>query len=234
MDLQKLINEQVSQYVKDSLPETIKKHLDGMMDSVLGDIFSRYGENSKAIKNAISEKINIDLSRLDLMDYNWMIANAVEKHFAQLVQERSCKPVLEILQTIIGDPYKKEAITLNELVDEIVEIFDDWAEYWDDVEVPFYAEYNKKHKWIECWTDDESGTEKRDCKIRFIFWESWSIFSLHFLNYSWEKKSPMDLTCLDAVEKLIHKLYTSGVKITHDETEDWEIEFDQLSFTKED
>jgi hypothetical protein len=77
--------------------------------------------------------------------------------------------VLEILSTVIGQPYKKETITLDELFEEIKEIYYKDAEYYDEVNVSFYASYDSKHNRFECWTDADEDTEKEDCKIRFIF-----------------------------------------------------------------
>lgn len=234
MDLKKLINDETEKYIEQNLPETIQKHLEKMMESVIWDIFSNWWDNAKEIKKQISEKININLSKLELMDYNWIIADSIQSHFNTLVQERSVKPVLEILSTVIGKPYEKETITLDDLFEEIKDIYYENAEYYDEVNVSFYAEYDSKHNWIEFWVDIEENTEKEDCRVRFIVGKNWAIFSFSLLNYRWDKKTPIDLTWLNAVEKFIHRLYISWTKIIcEDDLEDWEIEFD-TNFRKED
>lgn len=233
MDLKKLINDETEKYITNNLSEVIQKHLDKMMESIIWDIFSSWGDNAKEIKKQIGEKIKINLTNLDLMDYNWIVATSIDQHFKHLVQERSVKPVLDILSNVVGVPYKKDTITFDDLFEEIKDIFYNDAEYWDEIDVPFYARYNSKYEWVEVWTDTEDDTRKEDCKIRFIFKPNGNIFSLQFLNYKWSQNSPMDIAHLDKVEEFIHKLYTSWVKIKHEDFEDWDIEFD-TSFTKED
>lgn len=169
MDLQKLINEQVSQYIKDRLPEKIKKHLDGMMDSILGDIFSRYGENSKAIKNAISGKINIDLTKLSLIDYNGMIATAIQNHFNHLAMENAVDPIMKLVGEVVGKKLPYEEISLDTLFEKIKEYTIDGLEHGDEGEVSFYASYNKKYDWIEVWADKDADTSQRNCGVYFIF-----------------------------------------------------------------
>lgn len=233
MDLKKLINDETEKYITNNLSEVIQKHLDKMMESVIWDIFSQWWDNAKEIKKQIWEKIKIDLTKLDLMDYNWIVATSIDQHFQHLVKERSVKPILDILSNVVGVPYKKDTITFDDLFEEIKDIFYNDAEYWDDVDVPFYARYNSKYEWIEVWTDNEEDTKKDDCKIRFIFKPNGNIFSMQFLNYKWSQNSPMDIAHLTWVEEFVHKLYTSWVKITCEDFEDWDIEFD-TSFTKED
>ena len=101
MDIQKLINEKTTLYVKEKMPAVIEKHLATMMDEVISDIFGRYGDNAKEIKKIISEKIKIDLTDLTLMDYNGMLATTLQNHFNHLAQERSCKPVLDLLSQVV-------------------------------------------------------------------------------------------------------------------------------------
>lgn len=132
MDFSQLINEHLEKYVSEKLPESVEKHLGKLIDSILGDIFSSYGDKQKQIKAAISEKIQINLEKLELIDYNGMIATAIQERFNILAQERSVEPIMKLIEDAVGTPYKKKKITLDELFDEVKEIVIDGAEYGDE------------------------------------------------------------------------------------------------------
>ncbi len=81
MDIKKLINDETEKYIEKNLPETIQKHLEKMMESVIWDIFNQWWDNAKEIKKQVWEKNKIDLTKLDLMDYNWIVATSIDQHF---------------------------------------------------------------------------------------------------------------------------------------------------------
>lgn len=237
MDLQALINASMEDYIKEKLPEKTAQYLEKMIDAVLDDLFSRYGESSKQIKQVLSEKIQLDLTKLSLIDYNGMISTSIQNHFNHLAMENAVDPIMKLVGEVVGKKLPYEDVHLNDIFEKIKEITMDWLDHGDDGEVSFYASYNKKYDWIEVWADKDADTNQRNCGVYFIFsWakatkEKWggTIFSMQFRNYSWVAKSSIDIANLDGVEKYIHQLYISWVKIyvDHDDLEDGEMNFDR-------
>lgn len=169
MDFKQLISDQIDQYISEKLPEQTGKHLEKMVDSVLGDLFSTYGENSKEIKRIISEKIKLDLTKLSLIDYNGMISTAIQNHFNYLAMENSIDPVMKLIGEVVGKKLPYEDIHLNDVFEKIKEMTMDGLDHGDEGEASFYASYNKKYDWIECWADKDADTSQRNCGVYFIF-----------------------------------------------------------------
>lgn len=237
MDLQALINASMEDYIKEKLPEKTAQYLEKMIDSVLDDLFSRYGDSSKQIKQVLSEKIQLDLTNLSLIDYNGMIATAIQNHFNHLAMQNAVDPIMKLMGEVVGKKLPYEDIHLNDIFEKIKEITMEWLDHGDEGEVSFYASYNQKYDWIEVWADKDAYTSKRNCGVYFMFsWgkatkEKWggTIFSMQFRSYGWNTKSSIDIATLDGVEKYIHQLYMSWVKIyvDHDDLEDGEMDFER-------
>lgn len=236
MDFKQLISDQIDQYISEKLPEQTGKHLEKMVDSVLGDLFSTYGENSKEIKRILSEKIRLDLTKLSLIDYNGMIATAIQNHFNDLAMKNSVEPIMKLIGDVVGEKLPYEEISLDTLFEKVKEYTIDGLEHGDEGEVSFFATYNKKYDWIECWADADADTSQGSCGIKFIFsWvkatkEKWggTIFSMVFPTYKGMESTIVEITRLDKIEKYIHKLYMSGVRISVPlDLEDGDIDFER-------
>ena len=169
MDFKQLISDQIDQYISEKLPEQTGKHLEKMVDSVLGDLFSTYGENSKEIKRILSEKIKLDLTKLSLIDYNGMIATAIQNHFNDLAMKNSVEPIMKLIGDVVGEKLPYEEISLDTLFEKVKEYTIDGLEHGDEGEVSFFATYNKKYDWVECWADVDADTSQESCGIKFIF-----------------------------------------------------------------
>lgn len=236
MDFQKIVNEQLEKYIQEKLPDSINKHVESMIDSILQELFARYWDTAKQVKAALSDKVWLDLTKLDLVDYNWTIATAIQNHFNHLSQSNCVEPILELVSSVVWQKYEKDEITLDFLFDTIRDMVYEAAEYWDSWEVSFYAEYNTRCQWVEVYADSEEWVSKKDCSVRFLIsWENKKIFSV---NFAWipnnMQQSTLDVTRLWHVERFIHKIWSSGVKITFDIPHFWtEFDFDR-EFTKED
>lgn len=236
MDFQKIVNQQLEKYIQEKLPESINKHVECMIDAILQELFARYWETAKQVKSVLSEKVWLDLSKLELVDYNWTIATAIQNHFNHLSQTHSVEPILELVSDVVWKKYEKDSISLDDLFDEVKQIAYDAAEYWEEEEVSFFAQYNARHWWVEVFTDSETGTSKDDCSVRFLISkETKWIFSVSFAHiYKDREISTIDVSRLWLVEKFIHKLWCSWTKITFDPPAFWnEFDFD-TAFVKED
>jgi len=240
MNFQKLLNEKCEKYIEEKLPESVEKHLDAMIDDILKDFFRSYWDGAKAIKDALSEKIKIDVTKLSLIDYNWMIATALQNKFESLALENCVDPIMQMLSETVGEKYKDESVNIEKIFEKVSELNQSDKEYSDEGKISFFTEYNKKYKWITVYCDEESDQRKDECSIKFIFsvWDKKdTIFSIDFLDYKWVNSYPIDIIRMSQLEKFIHTLFVSKTEILFDEAaieaidwESWDLEMFDLDF----
>lgn len=220
MDLNKEIQVVTDNIIAEKLPQLVTEKVTKMLDSILGDLFSNYGDTAKLIKKKIEEKLDINLQEFDTIDYNFLISKTINDN---LLNEINLQPILELTRNSIGFIKKKE-ITLQEIADMFIEASQEDNDQSGDGEITFIMEESDgSSKYISIYADVEPNIKKNDCSIKFCFSTDGSnlggIFHFKTKERYYDKHhrevSPARLVNRSQIEAKIFRLYSAQVKITN-------------------
>lgn len=217
MDLNKEIQLVTDKVIAEKLPELVTEKVSKMLDSIIGDIFSSYGDAAKSIKKKIEEKLDINLQEFDTIDYNALVSKTINDN---LLTEINLQPIIDLTRDSIGFIKKKE-IRLQEIADMFIEASQEENDQSGEGEITFIVKENTEYNWIEIFADVEPDKEEYECAIKFIFSikDSRNGFIFSFKTREWNDSkhreiSPARLVGLRTVEAKIFRLYSAQVKIT--------------------
>lgn len=221
MDINEVVNQSVEKVIAEKLPTMVDEKVGKMVDDILSDVFRSYSDTAKEIKKIIEEKLDVNLQRLDLVDYNAFVADAINKELAKCINEGSIEPILKMVQSTVGFISKKE-MTLSEIVEHVKQIaMNDSDE--SEGEISCHVETEEKYKWITVYLDLEEGKDNGECAIQFTFSLNKTtgyIFSLR-AGTCWslgrDAISPLRLAQYDKLQHEIFRLYSAQVKIIADD-----------------
>jgi hypothetical protein len=221
MDINKQIQEISDKVIAEKLPAMVEKSATDMLASIISDLFSQYGPMAKKIKEKIEEKLDVNLQKYDLLDYNALVAKTINDN---LLQQINIAPILALTKDMLGFVNKK-TIKLSEIIDIFIETaMEDSSE--SSGQISLFVEEEDRYGWIEVCVDAEARREKKDCSIRFLInKKTGTMFSFHCKDYLTSRQAitPSKLTNLSHIEHKIFRLYSAQV----------EIEIDELSFNTE-
>lgn len=237
INIQKILNEQVAKYLKEKLNDSIQNHLSEMMDKVLSNVFSRRWDDNlwKEVERQLKEWLKVNIWQSELLQYNWMVGEAIAAYFKKNIEERNIQPIVSIVDAVVWTPKTWEIRSFEHLISNIKDkitddIEDDYHRRADDhwKDYPIYATYKKSSGWIEVVLDNEMWERKEKCTIRFLISDTTNtIFSVsHSLKQ-------MALSRFTKVESYINNLYLSQTKIQNidrNDLDDGNIELDVWSY----
>lgn len=217
MDINKKINEITDKIIDDKLPEMAEKHVTSMLNEIMSDIFRSHSDTAKAIKKKIEEKLDVNLQKFDLIDYNALIAKAIND---SIVQQVNIQPIMDLTRDAVGFINKK-SITLTEIAHMIKNAaMEDSND--NDGNISMFVSRNSVYKWVEVYVDIEEKKAAKDCGLHFIFNEKENrgyIFSFHTSDY-WSGRGPITparIASLSSIEHKIFRLYSAQVEIVADD-----------------
>jgi hypothetical protein len=215
MNLNDEIQKITDKVIAEKLPKMVEDSVSKMLESVISDVFGRYSDMSKDVKKKIEGKLDINLQEFDLIDYNALVAKAINEN---LLKEINLTPILEMVKNTIGFVNKK-SITLSEIVEIAKEAAMEDG-YEESGEISFLARENTEHKWVEIFMDIEKKKREEDCAISFIVsTDRNNIFCFKCKDY-WTNLNPITpskLSMLGNFEQQIFRLYSAQVKVVIDE-----------------
>lgn len=217
MNLNKQIQETSDKIIAEKLPEMVEKATTKMLESIISDVFSSYGDMAKEIKGKIEKQLDINLQKFDTVDYNAIVAKAINENITQQV---NIQPILDLTKNAIGFVEKKE-INLS----EIVEMFKNGAMEDSDEQqgsISVHVKENLENRWVEVSLDIEEDKDTHECGIKFIYSTNRNtIFSFKSQDYksSLREVTPSKIVSLSTLEHQIFRLYSAQVKINTDDIE---------------
>lgn len=221
MDLNEGINKATAKVIAEKLPALVETKVGKMVDDLLTDVFRSYGDLGKQIKEKIEKKLDINLQQFDMLDYNTMIAGAINNRLVTLVNEQSIKPIMELIDGTVSFLEKKEW-TLSEIVEMIKEDAREYYSWETSGEISFHCEENRDNKWHVISVDIDPKKSADKCSMRFLIsGKSKRIFSMKTQNHWGDKGdlTPLKVTQLSNLEHKLFRLYSAQVTVTVDETE---------------
>lgn len=222
MDINLQIEKATDKYISEHLQELIAKNVDSMMQSILQDIFRSYWDLGKSIKSKIESKLDINLQRFDLLDYNVIISQAINDNLLDAVNENSIKPILSLIQDTIGVVKAKE-VKLSDIYEHFRDSRIQSANWELSGTFTFIVDINESYGWVTVYMDEEENVSKNSCALQFTYGNRSGnkIFQLKTDN---KKISPTTIVGMGQLEREIFRYYAAQVSITTDETEfeqDW-------------
>lgn len=220
MELNKEIQAATDKFIEEKLPAMVEEKVSKMVDGILDDVFRSYSDTAKQIKLKIEEKLDINLQKFDIVDYNALISKAINEKLVGLVNEGSVVPIMELVKSVVGFIEKKE-INLSEIHQLFIDASMEYDETEFEGEITFIVEHNSEHKWHDIYIDTEGGKDKNDCDISFTIHENGLFYSFRANHWRsrMDKITPAKVTQLNALEHKIYRLYSAQVKVTIDETD---------------
>ncbi len=225
-DLEKAVNESISQLIADGTVENIiTEKLKKTVDSIVNDCLSSYSDFGKALKEKITKEMKVNLDNVSFSEYNKTILNLVEgimnKHTTEQVESNLRKQMIKLF----GEP--PEEIKFSKLVEMYVEESRDGSDREDDERIALLIE--QKDKWI---TVSMNPKTTHGYKKEYI--NSWHNCDLviNLSNFDEEKKTaklswtydqsglkPHQFmpTCLHGTSRLLYQMYCAGSTIIFDE-----------------
>lgn len=214
MDINKEIQTASDKIIAEKLPAMVEKATTLMLEKVINDVFSSYGDMAKEIKKKIEEKLDINLQKYDIVDYNAMVAQIINDNITASV---NLEPIISLTKKTMGFLDIK-SIDLS----AIVEMFKASAmenSCDTDGRISVHIEENEHHKWVEVYLDVEENKDKHQCGIKFIVsTKSNRIFSFKHQCYSSPlgNMSPAKITSMSVLEHEIFRLYAAQVEVLVD------------------
>lgn len=225
MNLNEEINKISSQVIQDKLPAIIEKQTTELVQSVIKDLFSPYGDVAKKIKNEIEKSLDINLQNFNIVDYNGLVSQTINN---ALLESVNMNCVTELTKGITGFINKKE-IDLSEIVDFVKNAAIENARSNEDCgEISFYVDAvykggdESKASFYQINFDLEE-TKKDSCSFRICVSEKGKIFSFQYKDYFNTKREPISSSNMVAfsrrtIENQIFRLYAADVTINIDYT----------------
>lgn len=215
MNLNNEIQAATDKFVDEKLPAIVDEKVSKMVDSILESVFSNYSETAKAIKAKIEEKLDVNLQKFDLVDYNHLVSKAINDN---LLQQVNMEPILKMCQNAIGFVNTKN-IKLSDIVQMFIESSQEDNEQEGEGKISIHVEQNEKNTWVEVALDIDEDIEKEYCGIRFLISiERGTIFCFNTKSH-WDEQREITaskITQLSTLEHKIFRLYSAGVKVEID------------------
>ena len=133
MNLDKLINEQLSIFAASGQPEEIiQAQLTSMTKSLVQSAFSSYGDLAKQAEAELKKSLKVDFSELGLAGYNDVIGKIVKAEVDKMVQGAATERIKGIVEKITAQA--PAMITLEDLIEQFIEFKVDDEALDEDIE----------------------------------------------------------------------------------------------------
>lgn len=218
-EIQKLTDKAISE----QLPQMIEKSVSKMLESIIDDIFRSYSDTAEAIKTKIEEKLDVNLQRFDLVDYNALVSDIINKNLLERVN-LSIEPINELIKETVGFINKKEMTLAGFIQDEIISELSSHEGGScgcdeSEGEISLYIEYHDIYEWYNVYLDVEGDKKKDECAVAFTLSKDGCILSFSCKGrYGGQTKlvSPERMQWLDGIERKLFRIHSSQVKMIHD------------------
>ena len=222
-DLVKQINNATAKILEEKLPGMIEKKTGDMLEGLLNNIFTSYGEKGKKINEAISGALDINLDRLNLDDYSGIVAQIISEELSLKTQTSNLKTM--IAETI-SMSNRGTVVTLQEIADMVIED----ASFMDEHEgnISMHVEPNGSYDWTTIYLDPDEDRDTRSCAIEMVVSNrDGRIFMFRTNDASRNEGAPAMIERVRGLERELFNLYVTGATI------DVESDFDTY-WTQED
>lgn len=217
MNLNEITQEAINTVIADKVPAMVQKRAEEAIEDIVKDMFRWDSDIKKQIKEKISESMNINLMKFDIIDYNSLIAETIN---SQLIEQVNLEPINKMISETIGFVNQK-SITLQEIADIIIEgaMGDNSDDY--EGEITFIVN-ESSYGWLNVYADFESDKDTDDCAFRFVIYRNNDGSFSHmgcfgvkdFWNSNTKGMTPLKIANISGIERKIFRLYSAQVEVT--------------------
>lgn len=216
MDINQEMQKALDFVVETKLPTMMEKAATDMLQGIVSDMFSKYGESAKKVKAEIEKKLDVNLDKYDLVDYNALVAKVINDN---LVQQVNLEPISELIKNTVGF-IEKKTINLSEIVQMFEEASMEQNEQEGEGKFSVHVEKHDKYEWVTVSLDLEEDVKASECEIEFTVHKDGTLSSFRSgVGYRTKrsKPTPFSVKNLDTLQAKIYRLYSAGVKVEVDE-----------------
>lgn len=216
MDINQEMQKALNFVVETKLPTMMEKAATDMIQGIVSDMFSKYGESAKKVKAEIEKKLDVNLSKYDLVDYNALVAKVINDN---LVQQVNLEPISELIKNTVGF-IEKKTIKLSEIVQMFEEASMEQNDQEGEGKFSVHVEKHEKYEWVTVSLDVEEDVKANECEIEFTIHKDGTLSSfISGVGYRTKrsKPTPFSVKNLDTLQAKIYRLYSAGVKVEVDE-----------------
>jgi hypothetical protein len=172
---------------------------------------------TQEIRNKISEKINVNLQKFDLVDYNHLIARTINEN---IVESINLSPIEALTKDIIGFVNKKE-IYIQEIVEMVIKEARECRN--DQPSGGITAVIEEESHWVNIYLDTEENVSTKECRFRLSVGNTDGyIYSFQIKPFPWSHRKDINLESFIKLRKLdqvLFRLYSAQVKVNMEEVE---------------
>lgn len=221
MDLVKMITEKVQQVEESGkLEEIIEKNVVKCLENVVADSFRWSGEAKKAIEEALKQKLAVDLSQVELPQYQKIVSEIVENQLNNAFVKDLKKSIEEAVSSVTGVIDKKEW-KLSEIIEKFIDYIDkSYDGYMDSRSGQCSLHVEEDNTFAHIYFDAESGKTKYQCENSLFVYRG----KLSSATIDNNKFTPLHTGAKSSFDEFMFRLYCNAVTIIVDEY-DCELEY---------
>lgn len=219
MDLNKKMQEITDNVIENQLEDILTKQITSTLTEIVRESFREYSDFGKKLKDAIGEKMNVSLKKLELVNYNQFIIDIIENQMS-VSQTEAVEPIKEAINEIVGI-FDQKQIKLSDIFDRFKnDVINDSCD--ESGELTFGVEKSEEYGWTSIYMDPDSDKSEYSCKFSFTIHKSGSVYGFRYKDFSssdLKKVTPAMLSKFDSFEKWLFRIFNSKVEVVIDETE---------------
>ncbi len=217
MDLNKKMQEITDDVIDTKLEEILSNQITATLTGIVRDSFQEYSDFGKKLKETISEKMQVSLSKLELVNYNQFIVQTIEDHMT-IAQIEAVEPIKQAINEIVG-LFDQKQIKLSDIFDRFKN--DVMNGSCDECgELTFGVERSDEYGWTSIFMDPDADKSKYSCKFSFTIHKKGNVYGFKYKDWSssqLKEVTPAMLSRFDSFEKWLFRIFNSNVEVVIDE-----------------
>lgn len=214
IDFDQYFKESMADFIKEKFKPMMAAKIENMMDRVLDDVFSNWGEVAKAAKSTIEQELQVSLGGLQLNEFNALVAHNIQHEVNKGLSEAVTDKISDIVKSLIGAP-GQEKISAYDFLDLFVkQKMEEDHDY--SGRFSYHYEFDHENGWHELWLSEDPDKEKHYCDLRFLISDKRGyIFSIQLHDWKGEyNPGTISPRALNGFQSILMRLYNSGTHIT--------------------
>ncbi|MFC0331695.1 hypothetical protein ACFOLF_12335 [Paenibacillus sepulcri] len=213
LDLGRLVEVAMIDIKKSGLVQkAVRGRLEATIKDVIDDVFKSYGDFGKELKEHVKSSLNVNFNKLDLPEYNTLVAHTVKEKLNELTYSLGVEKLKTQMDTLLADI--KPEYKLSEIIEEWLKEQNDDGDKDDEYCTVIVETKSYGSQWI--YIDEEADKEKYECNIKMLVRHpEGTISNLKIGNMDINAKSIM--WGLHDIEGKLFTIYAHGSKLIVDE-----------------
>lgn len=217
MDLNVIMNEVMGDMSRSGfVKKVMTEKLQITINEIIRDLFREYGPFGKQLKKHLEEKLQINFGELDLVSYNTIVLQEVQKMLDQGIKVAGLEKLKDMMQKMISET--KPEYKLSELVEELKKYAIQYVERDDSEEIGMIID--REFSMTTYIYLDPTGEQDNKYRYKYGFGVNTQDGTVRYVNIDGKTlDNKMVMSGLHGFEELLFRLFASGSKVEIDEDE---------------